>query len=285
VSQTPDGSNHLEWKMNPNSKNDKRKDDDGKNGKDPDCTECIPSTDKDMIKLLRLMEELSDLLEIIRLNIHEHGLVPQNERVTLFQRLIALLEPLIHEHGAVFERNEEGIKLIPFRVNQMVQVTWERPPIIILDREIQDFFENMVTIFSTENRNLESNLDFKGIIYCIQCLLCRRFIEEFNYVGQSVNSMNDRAKLHFSLIKRNVAHLLHLHLLNEHKINESEITKDFLPHAYIIYLIHNLSDNATSPRAPPSCKRRRDARIRRAWEMFYQWAFKAMHFDGGGSTR
>jgi succinyl-CoA synthetase beta subunit len=42
VSQTPDGSNHLEWKMNPNSKNDKRKDDDGKNGKDPDCTECIP---------------------------------------------------------------------------------------------------------------------------------------------------------------------------------------------------------------------------------------------------
>ena len=69
-------SHHLEWKMNPNSKNDKRKDDDGKNGKDPDCTECIPSTDKDMRKLLRLMEELSDLLEIIRLNIQEHGLVP-----------------------------------------------------------------------------------------------------------------------------------------------------------------------------------------------------------------
>nr|CAH0107115.1 unnamed protein product [Daphnia galeata] len=267
----------LKWMVRSQTtepKKDRRKDDDDK---DPDCNICIPSTDEAINELSDLIKKLSNLLETIR----KMETSMQDARKGLFQKLLDLLEELIHTHGSVFKRSEMGIELIPFRLDQVETVTGQCPPKIFLGKLIQNFYENMVTIFSTEKRNLESNLDFKGVIYCIQCQLCRTQNMEFNYVGQSVNTMKDRGKMHFSVIKKNTGHLLHDHLV-EHEI---DVNIDSLSEAYKMYSIHDLSDNATSPRASPSCQRKTDARIRRSWEMFYQWAFKASHFDGGGSKK
>jgi hypothetical protein len=133
----------------------------------------------------------------------------------------------------------------------------------------------------------ESLRNFQGLIYCIQCVKCRTLENrpEFNYVGQAVTNMATRGSKHITVIKTEKGHPLHIHLVEIHRYQTDAIDAIILSNAYKIYLVHDLSDNATSPRVVKSCKRETDKRIRRSWEMFYQWIYRAMDFDGGGSRR
>ncbi len=248
----------------------------GKNDKDPDCRDCIPNTPEDINQLHALIKTLSELLRDIRRN--EPTLIQSPSKSEIFAMLLDLIKKLIHTHGAVFQRSEAGIRLIPFRIDQVRRALVQNPPDLFFDQPIRDFFSTVLTPINDSNNTLNAFKNIKGLIYCIQCQICQQ-PNVFNYVGQTVQLVAKRGGKHYRVIKKNAGHLLHSHLLNKHGITN---IKGILSEAYKIYLIHDLSDNATSPRADPSCERGTDKRIRRSWEMFYQWLYRAMDFDGGG---
>jgi uncharacterized protein YaaR (DUF327 family) len=291
---TEEEEEEEEEAMSNKSQKDPKKE---KEEKGKDCSECIPQTDEDIKELCDLIQSLRELLDKIRNN----GNALLSKKPKYFKKLLHLLTKLIHKHGAVFQRSEapeaRGITLIPFRIDQVRRALVQNPPDLFFDKPIQDFFSTMLTPINNSNASNNSNdsnetsesfKNIKGLIYCIQCQICRGDNQKvFNYVGQTVQLVAKRGTKHYRVIKTQDGHPLHNHLTKKHEIicQNGQINVGILSNAYKIYLVHDLSDNATSPRVAKNCKRETDKRIRRSWEKFYQWIYRAMDFDGGGSRR
>ncbi len=201
--------------------------------------------------------------------------------------MLGILEQLIHDHGAVFNhRNHRWSSAgITLTINGQGEA--------FFDRKLQKCFSGVIV---PNNGILSGGMDLTSLIYRIQCFLCRSRTHEFNYVGQTIDSMETRESVHLNVINGNEGHNLARHL-QQHRINEIGGENLMPEDIYEMQLLHDLSDNSAFPKhstgepCNENCnkyyceKAKNDVRIRRAWEMFYQWLCKAMKFDGGGCKK
>ncbi len=123
-------------------------------------------------------------------------------------------------------------------------------------------------------------------IYRFRCLWCQLFA----YVGQSIN-VGLRSASHLTSMKNayrryrelgqipppnEVTSLLAHHAVTHAMQNENFKLEDF-ENMFELDLVHSLSENTQSGGA--------DSRIRRSWEVFYQWLHRGRTADGGGNRR
>ena len=219
-----------------------------------------------LLELDRVIQQLKELTNKIRQLIEDDVNVTDEERISLFRELISILELLIHNHGASF--NHSQFPRIKFGIT-LTDGCGEK--VAFFDRQLQEFFNVIRKMIRNKNLPLEFS-GFRCFIFCIHCRVCFR---QFRYVGQVVNSMRMRGGRQMTVIDSWKSGLLSQHLEQEHpEFSHADL--------YEIDLLHDLPDNDA---LPGSKNGPRDERIRRTWEIFYQWAFKAMDFDGGACIR
>ena len=216
----------------------------------------------------RIIQQTNQLLDHVRHLVKDEIKVSVKEQENLFEELVFMLELLIHDHGAIFNnrqfpRNEFGITL--------TNCCGER--IAYFDRSLQVFFYNVMKLIRNVNLPLGPS-EFRCFIYRIRCRLCSDH-REFNYVSQIVNEMKTRENRRMTVINSSKSGLLSFHAEQEHP-------GLVLTEVYEVNLLHDLPDNDSLPNLSNK-NGLKDKRIRRAWEMFYQWVNKAMHFDGGAN--
>lgn len=216
--------------------------------------------------LKKLIAQLKNLMDKIKEMISKKVNIDERTRNGLYMELMNILEQLIHNHAAVFNHRSA-----PRNVNGITLTVGDEH--VTFGRDIQSFFHGVVT--AMQGNAMAHGKSFSSIIYRIRCCKCQP--GQFNYVGQTVVQMNQRANLHIHTINKNRNVLLAKHLQTKHSNLDPNA-------AYEMDLLHYLPVNALSPkdRSPGGL---RDKRIRRAWEMFYQWVCKAMDFDGGGCKK
>jgi hypothetical protein len=217
------------------------------------------------LELDQVIQQLKELLNKIRQLIQDDVNVSDEKRLSLFRKLIFILELLIHNHGSSF--NHVQFPRIKFGIT-LTDGCGDK--VEFFDRQLQEFFS--VILKKLRNKDLPlAPSGFRCFIFCIHCRICYR---DFNYVGQVVNSMRMRSHRQMNVINSRRSGLLCQHVEQDHP--------EMCPaDVYEINLLHDLPDNdaLNNTNFGP-----RDQRIRRTWEIFYQWVNKAMDFDGGACT-
>ena len=221
-------------------------------------TDCNSSDSENDDEVVCNFQELKRLLEQIHHSLN--GQVCGEELECFFSKVVKLLEESIHVHGATFTSCDE--QQLCLRVGNSV---------IVFNKQLQNAFS--VLCNARENKELVNPIgrEYPCIIYRIGCKHCVGYC----FVGQAVQTLIDPRIKERSLIKRKKSLLLASHAREKHPgIKAVDL--------YEMSLLHALPDNASSPR-DKSLKAERDKRIRRDWEMFYQWAHKSKDFHGGAN--
>ena len=154
---------------------------------------------------------------------------------------------------------------------------------IDFDQNVRDFFDGITSDFRQGTLQERTTCG----IYQFRCVLCTN--QQFNYVGQSIN-VGQRSASHLTNINsaynryrgrqipqpNEVSSLLVHHALTHAMQNSNFNTGDF-ENMFELDLVHSLPENNRIGGE--------DSRIRRSWEVFYQWLHKGRTADGVGNKK
>ena len=163
-------------------------------------------------------------------------------KMVLYMELEGLLEPLIQEENVQFDEVPNGLSLF---INS-------RQSPIIFDDNVREFFHNVPAQLG--RRPLRERL-MECLIYRIRC----PEHPDFNYIGQHAGLPISRS----DLLIHNRRNLMADHAVAYHtgetfdRIFEMDLLRQFLDHS-----------------ATNDDHDKQQSRVRRSWELFYQWIYK-----------
>lgn len=200
--------------------------------------------------------------------------------------MIDCIHVLIALHGAIFKKSQEPSVIVLEIPKVSVTITF--------DSHDRDYFRDLLLpIYAIMKIPLKE--DKRCCIYRFHCIKCEQEMKEFNYVGQSRN-FPARYKTHThkmlttwmdhedrmnayqagTPVPRHVDNRP-LSVLYEHPHHSHFMSKDKFSDIYEVDIVCNLEGNNTASKT--------DSLVRRSWEVYYQWLFKARATEGGGSRR
>lgn len=202
----------------------------------------------------------------------------------ILRELGDLIENLIHNHGARFKRPQSGLRFKRPQFGLRLEIgRTEEMNFVEFDDDLRNFFSD---ILNRKKKELT-----RGQIKELRCIIYRIYCRDhpgFNYVGQTINDAITRGSNHHGKITR-ACQLFddasrsgepcdHRNLMAEHVRNIRH--DDDLPLNEILRMeiLRHLPDHG-------GMDDDENKRVRRAWEMFYQWLLRALEKDGGGSRR
>lgn len=210
-----------------------------------------------------------------------HRISNSNFGLSSYFLLVDCLHELLTDHNARFRRSTTPSTIV-LELPSSSKITF--------NDEWRSYLRDLLLpIFATFKIPLLVNPSLKSLccIYRFRCIVCPSSRScEFNYVGQSRN-FKARYKQHTAKVltewmdredrrARGLRGKLYSSVLYEHcNMGHRDVKKfsDVLE----VDVVHRLEDHGSNSR--------NDSRVRRSWEIFNQWLFKAMCTEGGGSRR
>ena len=223
-----------------------------------------------------------EALKKIRQLIKSRPSVSSEDRAALYGQLIEVMVPLIDKHSAWFSYSKSWFSaFIDWVSNARPIFLNVGGDTIELKDDLRDFFQEIICQHLQHNPEQDYDppigRDFPCIIYCFCCTMC----PNSRFVGQTINKCAPPENLQeHIIIKRKKSPLMAEHMDKVHPTQKPE-------DVYEMKMLHDLQDNTYRLQQQPIPtqyqirRAKKDKRIRRTWEMFYQWIYKAMKYDGG----